>query len=101
MMPLFTVTLPANAGMFFAQMMTIAAFEIFDTKPFLDAALFLAPTEPVNANFEAVGLESIYFLHNMGTLVLAFAIFLLSAALSYLCRKCSNENVNYFGERLH
>ena len=35
MMPLFTVTLPANAGMFFAQMMTIAAFEFFDTKPYL------------------------------------------------------------------
>jgi len=101
MMPLFEVSLPANAGMFFAQLMSIAAFELFDTKPYLDSALSLAPTEPVNSNFEAAGLESIYLLHNMGTLLMGFTFFVLSAAFSFLCRQCSNEKTNDFGERLH
>jgi len=77
MMPLFKVILPANAGMFFAQLMTIAAFEVFDTKPYLDRLLRLEPTDPINSNFESIGLESIYLLHNMGTLVFAFAFFVL------------------------
>jgi len=77
MMPLLNVTLPPNAGMFFAQLMAIAAFEVVDTKPFLDRLLRLEPTDPVNSNYEAIGLESIYLLHNMGTLVLAFVFFML------------------------
>jgi len=100
MMPLFKVTLPANAGMFFSQMMTIAAFEVIDTKPYLDAMLHLPPTDPVNSNFEAIGLESRYFLHNLGTLALGYVFFLLSVAFASLCRKSSYPNVKYFGETL-
>ena len=91
MMPLFLVILPANAGMFFAEMMKIAAFEVFDTKPYLDSYLHLDPTDPVNANFEAVGLESIYFLHNLGTLLLAFVFFLAVVVFAKLCRLCCND----------
>lgn len=36
MMPLFLVTLPANAAAFFSQLMAFSAFEFFDTKPFLN-----------------------------------------------------------------
>ena len=57
--------------------MAITAFEVVDTKPFLDRLLRLEPTDPVNSNYEAIGLESIYLLHNMGTLVLAFVFFML------------------------
>ena len=77
MMPLFLVTLPPNAGMFFAQLMSITAFEVIDTKPYLDRLLRLEPTDPVNSNYEAIGLESLYLLHNMGTLVLALVFLLL------------------------
>jgi len=101
MMPLLMVTLPPNAGMYFAQLMTIAAFEVFDTKPFLDRLLRLEPTDPVNSNYEAVGLESLYFLHNMGTLVLAFVFFMLEAAVSLLCRSSSHRKIKEFGDKLH
>jgi len=100
MMPLFTATLPANAGMFFAKMMEIAAFELFDTKPYLDKYLGLAPSEPLNSNFEAVGFESVYVLHNMGTLVLAFFYYLFLVMFSYLLKCTTNYKVTHFREKL-
>jgi len=93
MMPLLTVILPANAGIFFAQIMHITAFEVFDTKPYLDSYLRLEPADPVNANFEAVGLESIYFPQNLGTLLLAFVFYLVMVILSKLLLLCSEDEV--------
>jgi len=101
MFPLFNVTLPANAGMFFSQMMTVAAFEFIDTKPFLNRVLQLPHTDPLNSNFEAIGLESKYFLHNLGTVALAYVLFLVSVALSTLCRQCPSRETKYFGEMRH
>jgi len=92
MMPLMTVILPANAGIFFAQLMQITAFEVLDTKPYLDSYLRLEPADPINANFEAVGLESIYFLHNLGTLLFAFVFFLVMVILSKLLLLCEEDN---------
>jgi len=69
-MPLFNINLPPNASVFSAEMMKIAAFEIIDTKPYLDGMFGLEPSEPLNSNFEAIGFESRYFIHNMGTLIM-------------------------------
>ena len=48
LMPLFEVSLPANAGVFFKQLMKIAAFDIIELGDYLDAIFFLEPTEPLN-----------------------------------------------------
>jgi len=101
MFPLFNVTLPANAGMFLSQMMTIAAFEVIDTKPFLNTVLALPHTDPLNSNFEAIGLESRYFIHNLGTVALAYVLFVVSVAFSTLCRLCPTRKTKYFGEMRH
>jgi len=88
-------------------MMQIAAFEVFDTKPYLDGYLHLQPTDPVNANFESVGLESIYLLHNLGTLLLAFVFFLAMVILSKLLLLCKEKvygncpDFNNCGKKLH
>jgi len=109
-MPLMTVILPANAGIFFAQIMQITAFEVLDTKPYLDSYLRLEPTDPVNANFESLGLESIYFLHNLGTLLFAFVFYLVMVILSKLLLLCNEDEIhlysplpswNYCGKILH
>jgi len=101
MMPLLTVSLPANAGRFFAEVMRIAAFEVFDTKPYLDRIFRLEPADPFNADFEALGLESIYILHNMGTLLLAFVYYVIVAVFSQLCRRSSHYKINKVGNKLH
>jgi len=94
------VTLPANAGMFFAQLMSIAAFDFFEVGPYLDKLLNLEPSDPVNGNFEAVGFESVYFLHNLGTLVLAFVVYFTTVVYSWICRHLCCDIVTYHGENL-
>ena len=86
-MPLFTVSVPANAGGFLAEIIKIAAFEVVDTKPYLDRILELEPREPINSNFETVGLESVYFLHNLGTLFLAYVFYVILIAFAWLLRR--------------
>jgi len=90
LMPLFDITLPANAGVFFNGLMTFTAFDIIDTSPYLDWMLQLEPTDPVNNKFEAVGFESIFLLHNLGSLVLAFLYYPL-AILAMNLLKCMGE----------
>jgi len=82
LMPLFLIILPANAGAFFLEMMKIAAFDYFDTSPYLDKMLGLKPTTAQSTNFEALGFESLYVLHNLGTLFLVFLVYILAGILS-------------------
>ena len=81
-MPLFKTNIPANAGVFFKQIMQIAAFEIIEISEPLNKILDLQPTEPINENFEAVGFESIYLLNNMGTLAIAYLIWAVAAIIT-------------------
>ena len=83
LMPLFKINLPANAGLFFKQIMQIAAFDIVEIGEPLDKLLDLEPTDPINENFEAVGFESIYLLNNMGSMAIAYTIWTVCA----LCAK--------------
>ena len=66
--------MPANAGMFFNQLTAIAAFDIIETNEFLNDLLDLLPKEPVNEKFETIGLETVYFMNNLGTFVIVLAL---------------------------
>jgi len=90
-MPLLNVTLPANAAVFFRGLMTFAAFDIIDTSPYLNALLALNPTEPLNNNFEALGFESVFLLHNLGSLILAFLFYPLAIVTMLLLRKMTSS----------
>lgn len=87
-MPLFKINIPANAGLFFKQIMQIAAFDIIEIGEPLDKLLNLEPTEPINDNFEAVGFESIYLLNNMGTFAIAYFIWILAAIIALFLKIC-------------
>jgi len=87
--------------MFFELIMQITAFEFFDTKPFLDRAFDLEPTDPMNADFEAVGLESIYLLHNLGTLAVAFVFYIVLVVFTKLILLCSHYRCNDYGQSLY
>lgn len=78
--------MPANAQMFFKQINHIASFDIIDVNPLIKKALSLNETEPMNANFEAIGFQSMYFLNNMGSLTIGFLIYLVGL-LAILCLK--------------
>jgi len=62
--------------------MSITAFDIVETGPYLDKIFNLKPSEPVNSNFETVGFESLYVLHNLGTFLLVFVFLLIEFIVS-------------------
>ena len=62
--------MPANASVFFLNLMTIAAFDFYEIGEDVNRWLDLDPTDPVSQNFNQLGFESLYFINNMGTLIL-------------------------------
>jgi hypothetical protein len=69
--------MPANAQMFFNQINKIASFDIIDLDPFINKVLNLNETEPFNANFRAIGFNSMFFLNNMGSLLIGFVFYFI------------------------
>ena len=102
MMPLFSINLPANAGVFFGFIMQIAAFDILPTDSFYDTYFNIDETEPMNSNFEQIGFGSLFFLYNLGSMVVAIASLPVLVVLILLmkpCRKCSGR-INRYHNKL-
>lgn len=75
-MPLFKVSMPANVQMFFNQLIKIATFNLINVAPTINKFLRLNETGALNPNFNALGFNSMYFMNNMGSQLIAFvAIF--------------------------
>ena len=74
-MPLFRITMPANAALFFRSLMEIAAFDFYDFSDIVHELLQIEPTEAIDVNFEQIGFESQYFLVNIGSLLAIFLIY--------------------------
>ena len=83
--------MPANAQMFFSQINKVASFDIIDIDPYINRILNLNETEPVNANFEAIGLQSIYFLNNMGSLLIGFMIYFVGLTVIFILQPFLNK----------
>ena len=66
--------MPANTGTFFGKLMSIVAFDIYEVDGYFDYYLSMQPSEPINEKFETIGLESIYFMNNLGTFTLVLLI---------------------------
>ena len=71
--------MPANTGMFFGYLQSIAAFDVFEIGEYVDEYLELVPEDPVNEKFETIGMESKYYINNMGSffLTLVFEVMLI------------------------
>ena len=83
LIPLLKASIPANASMVFGQLTKVAAFDIFEIGDYVDEYFDLAPTDPVNEKFEAVGLETLYFLHNVGSFIFVILAY-MSIMLTYV-----------------
>ena len=93
LLPLSESSVPANAGMFFERLAQIAAFDLIEIKPQINEYLDLVPTGPVNDKFESLGLESKYFINNLGTFFLIIMIYFLLVIIwiiVILMQKCKN-----------
>ena len=60
-------------------MTMIAAFDFIDIGEYVNSVLKLMPKDPVNEKFETMGLESTYFINNLGSFFFAimFEFFLV------------------------
>jgi hypothetical protein len=90
-MPLFQVSMPGNALAFFNQIFKIASFDIVDVEPYINKALKLNDTEPFNNNFDSLGFSSMYFMNNLGTLLIAFLFYFSSIILLWMSDCCLEE----------
>ena len=84
MMPLFKVNMPANAQAFFNQIFKIAAFDIIEIEPYMNKMLQLNSTHAFNRNFESLGFQSMFFMNNLGPLLIAFLIYFAAILLLLL-----------------
>ena len=67
LLPLLHASMPANAGQVFKYLTKIAAFDVFEIGDYVDEILELEESDPVNINFESLGFETQWFIHNMGS----------------------------------
>ena len=84
LMPCFDIQIPANVQMFFNQINKIASFDIVDLDPFINKVLNLNETEPFNDNFDAIGFGSMFFLNNMGSLLIGFVFYFIGLIAMFI-----------------
>lgn len=79
LLPLLQCNMPANTGNFFGFLTNIAAFDIFEMDEYFLKYLSLPEVDPATVKLETIGLESQYFMNNLGTftLVLFFKLLLI------------------------
>lgn len=90
LLPLFNVLMPANAAYFFSFIMLIASFDIFPVEEYYDDWFGMEPVDPLDQNFDSLGFESMYFMHNLGSFMIAvvlFPVFVLFYYSLFLCKK--------------
>lgn len=105
LLPLIKSNIPANASMFFARLLEIAAFDIFEIGEFVNDYLSLEQTDPINERYEASGLESKYFINNLGTffliLIVYFFFTLLWLVVSFARKWSDCKCLKLLDKKLH
>lgn len=94
MMPLFQVVLPANAGLFFKAVMSIAAFDFYDFTDAVHMLFEVEPTDPIDSHFEAIGFESQYLLVNMGSLFIGYIFYAMMLFFITPTARCCKKKCN-------
>ena len=97
-LPLFEVSMPANAGMVFQYLTDVVSFDYYDIEELADEILQLIPTEPVNYKMETIGISTRQFINNLGTFsayvalcMLLFAVWIIIAIINLLTKNRINN----------
>ena len=84
--------MPANTGMFFSVLQMIAAFDVFEIGEYVDEYLELTPEDPINEKFETIGMESKYYINNMGSFFLTLVFEVLLIIVYLLLVPCASKS---------
>ena len=84
-LPLYNVTIPANAMILFNELHHVVSFDYFE-KIYPDFArdMHITETRPYNIRFERLGYEERNIIANMGSIVLLMALILLKVLITIL-----------------
>ena len=74
-LPILKVSMPANAAAVFDTLSQIAAFDLIEIGDYIEEILKLLPTDPVNEKYESIGLESLYFINNIGSFTFVLLVY--------------------------
>ena len=80
-MTLNDIAFPGNAAFYYSYLQKITAFDALPTDDFYDATWNFPHSEPIGAQFGALGFETKYFVKNMGTSYLLLLIVLVCLSL--------------------
>lgn len=95
MLPLLQTNMPANAGMVFAELATVAAFDYYDISEFTNVWLDLPPSDPINNSMEMVGFGTKTYIANVGTFTIFLMVYAIGVAFYLLVfpfHRCSTSS---------
>lgn len=78
--------------MVFKKLTKIAAFDIFEIGDYVDEYFKLEPTDPVSEKFETIGMESLYFINNVGSFIFIIVMYILAIIAYLLMFSCGNAS---------
>ena len=87
--PLMRINLPGNIKLLFNKLLIIASFNFVPTDMIFNKLHILKNTEILDRNLEQMGFNSVFFLRNMGSMLLGFillALILVFLKLSSFCK---------------
>ena len=79
--PLTEAIVPANAGEVLKRCAKVASFDFIEIGEYVNEFLGLPPTDPVNEKYETLGIESLYFINNVGTFITVMLVYCLLIVL--------------------
>jgi hypothetical protein len=80
-MALFNVQMPVVVEAFFAQIKKMSTLDFISLDSSINSVLRLNQTEALNDNFDQVGFKSMYFLNNMGVLMIPILAYIIGLIL--------------------
>lgn len=95
MLPLFKLSVPANASVFFGFLMEIAAFDIFPMDDLYDWMGFYKE-EPLNPNLDSIGFGSTLFVYNVGSMIFALLMYPVMVIFVGVLSCCKLKKKTYF-----
>ena len=87
----------------FAVFVQVVSFDVVDVGYYFEEVFETADSEPLSGNFDAMGFETTYFIHNMGSMLPIMIILtpaLIATGLFLRCCGCASTTCAEIGEKL-
>ena len=91
MMPMFCIHIPSMPSVVLQKFIEIANFDILPVDKIWEAIFYMPSSYPLDARYQAVGIETTQFVANMGSLFIIWLLITIVMIFTFLiscCLKC-------------